>query len=260
MKRCALALLLMCTYAQAQGGVRVVVLANSIDGNLAGGLYQFLADNHMSVVKADSNVFGIVKDSPYIVVLGGQNSPEGVGDLSAQAIPDERRFELLVPEASMMFERDSVWAPRQKVYVFAGYGADDTLRAWIDNKGALIEAINSTVSSGIVLFAPQTVAFDDVSNVREYSFPINITNSGLSAVSDIEPKAYLNGGVALAVEPAKMDLGEGESGRFLVKINPKKVATGDTVSFEAQGQRLDVKINVTGYVKAGLCQFCLRGD
>jgi len=260
MERTVFALLLFGALASAEGGVKVVVLANSIDGNLAGGLYQYLEDAGFSVVKADANVFGIVRQSPYIIILGGQRSPEGVGDISAQVIPDERRVNLLQPGASMTIGGDDVWAPKQKVFVYAGYGADDTLRAWIEGRDQLVAAINSAVSSSIRLIAPDVVAFEDVSNIREYSFPVNISNNGSSAVLGIEPKAYLNGGIALSTDPSKLDLGSGQSVRVLVTLNPKKVASGDTVTFEAQGNRVDVKINVTGYQKAGICKFCPGGD
>ena len=77
----ALALLLAGIASAQAAPWRVVVLANSIDGGSAVGLYASLERAGVEVVKTDAGAFDAVKTAPYVVVLGGQNSPGGVGDV-----------------------------------------------------------------------------------------------------------------------------------------------------------------------------------
>ncbi|MFH1054910.1 MAG: CARDB domain-containing protein [Candidatus Altiarchaeota archaeon] len=261
MKRILFALMLLSAFSSAElVAGKVVVMANSIDGGQASGLYSHLEDNGITVVKADSRSFDIVKDMQYIIILGGQGSPEGVGLVSAEILSDSEEESLITAGAYHLFRKDGQWSPNQTVLVAAGYGGEDTRLAWAENMDAIFGVLSAGTPAGIVISSPDTVFIQKMNNLREYSFPVNVSNNGTYEANQIGVKAYLNGGLSLSTDPEVLNLLAGQSQKVLIQLNPKVLNTGDTVSVEVGGRRVDVKINVTDSVKAGLCLLCNRGD
>jgi hypothetical protein len=252
-----LAILLILSLAStACSAAGVVVLANTIDSGMASDLYAFLQNGGLEPIKADAKAFEVVKDSPYIVVLGGQNSPEGVGGVVAGMLSQAERESLLTPGSSGVFIKEDVFIPGQIVYVMAGYGAQDTVKAWVQNEEAVSSAIAERQPKNITLSAPDTITVPHISNLLAYSFPVNVSNYGI-ADADIEVSAYLNGGIRLDTDPQTLNLSRGQTRNVLVALNPKTIVSGDTVLVKAAGASIKVSLNQTEYKKATACYACL---
>jgi hypothetical protein len=255
-----LVLLLFCQLACAQtGGWRVVVLANTIDSSYASDMYSSLGGRGVSVVKSDSRSFDILKDSPYIVILGGQNSPEGVGAISRGLLSPEEQDSLLKPGYSGDFVKVGVYSLGQKIHIFAGNEFQDTRNAWTENIEKLLVDLTGGLQ-GLSITGPTALVISPKSNIMSVSFPVNVTNSSPSNVSKGQVMAFLNGGIRLPTEPASFDLTPGESRRVLVKLNPRNVTTGDMVSVTFGGSQAKTWLNVTEYEKVPVCNVCAASD
>ena len=126
------------------GGGRVVILANSIDWNLAGSLVDFLEGKGFTVIHATAENFDQYKKESFIIILGGHKAPEGIGEIVS---------ELLYPEDKMYIEekgkyaywdwkeRKSLrdrWTKGQKIAIFAGNTRKETSLAHIEYKNRLL--------------------------------------------------------------------------------------------------------------------------
>ena len=94
--------------------------------------------------------------------------------------------------------------------------------------------------------------------MKEYMFPVNVTNEG-AAEAEFGMESYLNGGVRLESEPARLKLKSGQTARVLVKLNPRRIADGDTVLVKAGSGEDTTRLNVTQMEDAGPCTLCNRG-
>ncbi len=119
----------------------VVLLANSIDLRLAGEFIDYLESNRVPVIYANATSFQRLRYSSRIIVLGGQNAPEGVGEISSKLLTEEQELSLLAPGASGMMAKAGVWDTNQTVMLLAGNTAGDTARAWQNNRGRILELI-----------------------------------------------------------------------------------------------------------------------
>jgi hypothetical protein len=137
-------LIFLTLQVSAESRNRVVVFANSIDGALASDFYGFLRNNGMEVVYVNASSFQNYMSDKFIVILGGQNAPEGVGGIVREILSDNEQGMLLASNTSRrMFVKTNVWTQGQVVRVIAGYEKEQTREAWIENKGALAHGIRS---------------------------------------------------------------------------------------------------------------------
>ncbi|MBD3387349.1 MAG: hypothetical protein GF416_00180 [Candidatus Altiarchaeales archaeon] len=119
----------------------VILLANSIDAANAADFIQYLRENSVNVVESDAEAFQTLRYNENVIVLGGQNAPEGVGEVSGFVLSQDQEESLLQPGASMMFQKSGLWQTQQNVYVLAGHTAEDTRRAWESNKKTILSQV-----------------------------------------------------------------------------------------------------------------------
>ncbi|MFH0863407.1 MAG: hypothetical protein V1875_10340 [Candidatus Altiarchaeota archaeon] len=119
----------------------VIVLANSIDSKAAYILVDYLKANGVKAVPSDSTDFERLKYNTRIVIVGGQNSPEGVGQAAASVLSQEQEEALLAPSAMYVFETSGIWAQNQKVVIIAGNEAADTEQASNEYRQKVLEAV-----------------------------------------------------------------------------------------------------------------------
>jgi hypothetical protein len=238
---------------------RVTVLANSIDSGMASELYATLQARGIAVVKADAKTFDVLKDSPFVIILGGQNSPEGVGKVSANILSQKEQDSLLNPGVSALFYKSGTFSPDQKIYILAGNEATDTKRAWQANADRLAQSITGGLKD-LLIFAPTELIIARKSNLLSLSFPVNVTNNGFTNITKTSINAYLNGGIKLTTDPMHFDLPAGQSTRVLVKLNPRNVSTGDVVASYFGGTQAMTRLNVTENEKVPVCNICEARD
>jgi len=245
------------SYAGAQDPV--VVLANAIDGGMAQGLYSRLAESGVEAIKSDAVVFDVLKDSRFVVVLGGQKSPGGVGEIVSSILDEKQKESLLVDGAYGTFIREGLYSRGQRIYVFAGHEKGDTQKAWSAGLTAFLDGV-SQATPRVNVSAYDPLIISPKSNTLSISFPVNVSETGGVGARGVEVDAYLNVGVRLEVEPAVFDLGPWESKRVLVKLNPKNVSSADVVTVRVGGSQARIRLNVTGIQKVPVCNVCAASD
>ena len=119
----------------------VVVLANTIDHGLASEFLEYLSSHDVNVIHSNATEFERLRYNERVILLGGQNAPEGVGGIVDKVLSKEEEDSLLTPGASFMFTFEGFWQTSQKVIVLAGYGAEDTRSAWRDNLEKVLAAV-----------------------------------------------------------------------------------------------------------------------
>jgi hypothetical protein len=126
---------------------KVVVLANSIDLEHASDFFDFLENRGLDVVHVNSEQFESYKEEKFIVILGGPDAPEGVGEivresgmLSIDDVDDIRRR-----GSGKRFISDNPWnrRPGQKVWILAGSSRDQTMQAHSDHRESVGQEIVS---------------------------------------------------------------------------------------------------------------------
>jgi hypothetical protein len=119
----------------------VVVLANRMDEAAARELIGFLGEAGVKSIAANASAFETLKYNPRIIILGGQNSPEGSGAEAASVLSPEDEENLLAQGKAFMFVRDGPWASGQKVVVLAGNEAADTSRVAAESRQRVLEEV-----------------------------------------------------------------------------------------------------------------------
>ena len=122
----------------------VIILANSVDGGAAQGLLEFLRNNSIDVYFSSAGEFERTRYNPRVIILGGQNSPEGVGGIVSSVLSRSEMQSLLAVGANLVFGKENVWDDGQKVFVVAGNEANDTRDAWVENRDMLLSGVRMT--------------------------------------------------------------------------------------------------------------------
>jgi hypothetical protein len=124
---------------------KIVVLANSIDLDLASDFFGFLGNRGLEVVHATSENFEEHKDEKFIVVLGGPDAPEGVGDIvKSSGILSIDDVDNIRKEGSIKkFVASNPWnkRPGQVVWIIAGSNREETMLAHADHRASVSQDI-----------------------------------------------------------------------------------------------------------------------
>lgn len=116
-------------------GPYAVVLANSIDRNVSHGFIDHLIGSGVEVELVDSEGFPNYRSSQTVIILGGPDSPEGVGTIVSEVLTDEEESYLRAREAKGMFIHESPWASGAgNVVVLAGNNRTLTSESALENK------------------------------------------------------------------------------------------------------------------------------
>ncbi|MBU0762388.1 MAG: rhodanese-like domain-containing protein [Candidatus Altiarchaeota archaeon] len=115
---------LVCAY---DANKSITVFVNTVDYQTSKStldLYGLLGYNITYVVSE-----GYVKhmNEPKIFILGGQNSPEGIGEIVSGILNhEEKKYLTSNPEAKRVIVVPNLWVGNQTVFVFAGYSREQT--------------------------------------------------------------------------------------------------------------------------------------
>ncbi len=122
------------TPAPPQEPRKVVVLANSIDRELASDFYSFLSEKGFFVIKSSASEFGSYRNESKIVVLGGPDAPEGVGSIASGVLTlDEQEF-VRADGNKGLFKHKNPWNKDGVVIVLAGSDRFGTRTAHTENR------------------------------------------------------------------------------------------------------------------------------
>lgn len=155
------------TLAQGQG-TKVVVLANSIDGPMGQDFLQFITALGYDVQRPPVNEFRKYAQEKYIVILGGPDAYEGVGNITRQVLsPDEQALLRSGGVGGLYLKR---YSNGQIVSVFAGSDRGMTKVAHETNRAKLQEVLEKGAPqvqeiSGMPFGFPPEPEVQNVTNV-----------------------------------------------------------------------------------------------
>jgi hypothetical protein len=121
----------------------VILLANTVDLAGASEFIEYLKTGGVNLIVSDASDFQNLRYNDRILILGGQNSPEGVGAIAASILSQEDEGSLLSVGAGHMFTKDGQWAEGQKVVVLAGNEVGDTQRTQSENRQAVLDILKT---------------------------------------------------------------------------------------------------------------------
>jgi hypothetical protein len=121
----------------------IIVLANSIDYGLAADFFAFLKNKGIKVIRATASDFTQYKDERFIVILGGPDSPEGVGEIVQDVLTETSANTVRESGASKMLVKTNLWREDQSITVLAGFDRDLTRQAHQKNRDRVVSLVNS---------------------------------------------------------------------------------------------------------------------
>lgn len=141
MKVIIVVLLLLVGVSFAAGAKpRIIVLANSIDSELASDFYRFLGNQGMEVVNSNASDFDQYKSEKFIVILGGPDAPEGVGEIVKGVLSESEQNILREQGSRRKYVRTNPWGLNngQRVTILAGSDRSQTKKSHEENQDDVI--------------------------------------------------------------------------------------------------------------------------
>jgi len=179
----------------------VTVLANSVDLALSSGYLDNLQASGITVTAITANQLSAHKSDPNILILGGQNAPEGVGAIVASLLTESEKKEVVAsPDAKAVVIVPEPWAPNQKVTVFAGYEKEQTRKAFGDAQGDIMKSLrfNDNIpaqgkldTSGTVPPIDHTQPYTEVTAQQAFAIIKNVADV---EVIDVRGKPFYDAG------------------------------------------------------------------
>jgi rhodanese-related sulfurtransferase len=171
MKKYFIVLSIFCLLQAASA--EVTVLANSIDLGTAGNIAEALRASPEAVRTVSAAEFQSHKIDRIIFILGGQNSPEGVGEIVGAVLSEaDKAYLLSSPDARRAFVYHDVWAKNQTVVVFAGNEKTQTRQILGETSHGLVGRADSIAGTRLPFSLPQLIVegpFTEVDSYLSYS-------------------------------------------------------------------------------------------
>jgi hypothetical protein len=119
---------------EAPSNPEIVVLANSIDYLLAQDFFGFLENKGFDVIRATAKDFDQYKGERSIVILGGPDAPEGVGEIVQGVLSEVQENSIREAGARRRYSKINVWSQGQRVTVIAGSVRLETMKSHEENR------------------------------------------------------------------------------------------------------------------------------
>ncbi len=135
--------------AETQDSPDLVILANSIDRDLSIDYTSEFPDFDIIYVDADS--FDVFKGFENILILGGPDAPEGIGEVVQTILSeDEQAFLRKSKGTGGIFARANLWTGGQTITIIAGNNRHGTRYAQLEFLEELSETIESKIEGETV--------------------------------------------------------------------------------------------------------------
>lgn len=115
------------------GQMTLVLVANSIDYPLALDFVEFL-EERFNLVSVGPGEFDSYRFSTHIVVLGGPDAYEGIGNITKGILSGEEQEEIRKVGSHVMYIKEDIFTSGQKVIVIAGATRNETRFAHMENR------------------------------------------------------------------------------------------------------------------------------
>jgi len=119
--------------------LRIIVLANSIDYELAAEFFGFLGNKGMDVTHVDAAEFkdGGYKEEKFVVILGGPDAPEGIGEIVQNITSSEEQDAIRQKGSRKKYVKTNTWTSGQRVMVIAGSDRNETKNTEDENQDSV---------------------------------------------------------------------------------------------------------------------------
>jgi hypothetical protein len=159
---------------------KVVVLANSIDYGLASDFFGFLENRGMEVIRATADDFDQYKTQKFIVILGGPDAPEGVGDIVRDSgVLDIDDVDYIREKGhKQKFVGHNPWGKLagQVVWIIAGSDRDQTVEAHKAHRNSVTQDVEAITNPPEIELTPTDPCPPSEDNPITHVFPEKITD------------------------------------------------------------------------------------
>lgn len=125
----------------SSGQMTLVLVANSIDYPLALDFAEFL-EERFNLVSVGPGEFDSYRFSTRIVILGGPDAYEGIGNITKWVLSSEEQEETRKVGSHAMYIKEDIFTPGQKVIVIAGAMRNETRLAHMENRENVAELLS----------------------------------------------------------------------------------------------------------------------
>ncbi len=125
---------------------RIIILANSIDYELASDFFGFLKNKGMETVKASAEDFEQYKSEKFIVILGGPDAYDGIGDIVQEILSEDEQNAIREKGKRKKYTKSNPWGVKsgQRVTILAGSDRSQTKKSHEENKDSVSSEANET--------------------------------------------------------------------------------------------------------------------
>lgn len=146
-----------------QSKLQIAILGNSVDSALADTLVLGMVGPAVEVVPTDAKGFETQKGKKVIVILGGPDAYEGVGEIVSKLLsPEEQRY-IRSEGARMTYSKRDLWRKGQQVFIFAGSNRNETRKAHMEAMDAVSRSIGELTPDVVIennSFNPKVIRVD----------------------------------------------------------------------------------------------------
>ena len=112
---------------------KIYMLANSIDLNLSANFTDYMVSKRVKVEYLNASNFTTYKKMPNIVILGGPDASEGVGEIVREVLNETEQAEVRATGSEKFYIKESIWTSWQRVFIIAGSDRWATKEACADD-------------------------------------------------------------------------------------------------------------------------------
>jgi hypothetical protein len=94
----------------------------------------FLENKGFDVIHATAKDFDQYKGARSIVILGGPDAPEGIGEIVQDVLSKVQEDSIREAGARRRYSKINVWSPGQRVTVIAGSDRHETMKSQEENR------------------------------------------------------------------------------------------------------------------------------
>jgi hypothetical protein len=120
---------------------KIVLLANFIDLNLSSNFTAFLEAQGINIVYVNASNFSEYKNEKFIVILGGPDAYEGVGEIVGEILDESEQGWLREKRNRGMYVKTNLWRTGQVVIIIAGSDREQTQKACEESKVEVLEKV-----------------------------------------------------------------------------------------------------------------------
>ncbi|MFC1454785.1 hypothetical protein ACFLQI_01710 [Candidatus Undinarchaeota archaeon] len=194
-----------------------ILLANSIDKELAGDALSYLGERGIAITEITSDNFQAYKDKHFIVILGGPDAPEGVGTIVSGILSEEERVYLRSQKGRKnLYIKTNVWKNSQVVMVLAGFDRSDTQSVSTEKQVEVASELGAIVAVAgdfctptptnllkLIKFGPTSFVVMDSTKSKyalneELTFKVEMEREEFNAIIDAEIEIYSPEGLEIS--------------------------------------------------------------